>query len=160
MTKQECTRTIVCVAVALLLSIYCTSSSFLTLTMISGRATMCVFGYCKRDYDKSAAKSDIHESNSHFRICDDRNCSYNGVCITVDANYSQISNNEDISDTSVNGEVPPSWRCRCDHGWKGQFCEQLNLGFARNGSGLSYLLHDGQNRRNGSPSPSTITSTW
>ena len=157
---QQCSRTIVCVAVALLLSIFCTCSSFLTLTIVSGHATLCVLGYCKRDDDKSGANSDNHESNSNFRICSDRNCSYNGVCITVDTNYSPISNNEHIYDTSVTGDVPPSWRCLCDHGWKGQYCEQLNLGYARNGSGLSYLLHDGQNRRNGSASASPITSTW
>lgn len=51
-------------------------------------------------------------------------------------------------DCSFNGEAVKG-RCVCDPGWQGEFCHQLKLGPARNGSGLDQL-HD----------PSKNISTW
>jgi hypothetical protein len=47
---------------------------------------------------------------------DDRSCSFNGVC------------------------VPPQRTCHCDTGWKGVYCEALDLAAVRNVSGLQDLL--------------------
>ena len=43
-------------------------------------------------------------------------------------------------DCSYNGVCASSGECVCDRGWKGQYCEELKLKPARNGSGLD-LLH-------------------
>ena len=53
---------------------------------------------------------------------DDETCSFNGVC------------NDDCT------------ACLCDVGWKGRYCHELDLLPARNGSGLSHLLHNDGNR--------------
>ena len=40
---------------------------------------------------------------------------------------------------SYNGQLVGDASCECAPEWKGQFCHQLNLGPARNGSGLDQL---------------------
>ena len=99
--------------------------------------------------------------------CTDYNCSYNGECIIVWPvnNHSGTSNikattgsenstaNDSFSSSSsssFDSSSSSSWYCQCDYGWKGKYCEQLNLGIAINGSGLSHMLHTITNP----------TSTW
>lgn len=64
--------------------------------------------------------------SAKFSCTDDKSCSFNGICLT-------------------DGETN---KCKCNVGWKGEFCESLRLAPAANQSGLASLLHD------------ELTSSW
>ena len=75
--------------------------------------------------------------------CTDYNCSYNGECIITGFLSSMDSNNGTRTSGSDDDDTfSSSWYCQCDYGWFGKYCEQLNLGIAINGSGLSHMLHE------------------